>query len=136
MAKEDWIWHDCHNHNHSMAVFTHYDLLDTNRNKVAEGHKASFCLEDSECTGGARKKFDCKVGHQGITPGCMDIYKAGLDCQWIDVTGIPYGEYILQVIVNPQRLVRESNWKNNGYECQINMYKNTAEIWSCKMIGV
>ena len=42
-------------------------------------------------------RFDCKVGHQGITPGCMDIYKAGLDCQWIDVTGIPYGEYILQV---------------------------------------
>jgi len=136
MKKEDWIWHECHKHSHSMAVFTYYDLLNENRTKVAEGHKASFCLEDSECRGGARKDFDCLKDHQGITPGCMDIYKASIDCQWIDVTDVVLGEYTLQVLINPQRLVPESNWNNNGIECKVLIKRFVADIWGCKEISV
>ena len=53
---EEWEFHSCHNHYHSFEAFIHYDLLDSvTRRKVAEGHKASFCLEDSVCRSGSRR---------------------------------------------------------------------------------
>lgn len=47
-----------------MDVFSHYDIYDYNGNKMAEGHKASFCLEDVVCHEGNRTKYSCD-GEQG-----------------------------------------------------------------------
>ena len=42
--------------------------------RVLEGHKASFCLEDNECTGELEAKYDCEsYGDQGITPGQLKV---------------------------------------------------------------
>ena len=117
---EDWIWHSCHSHYHSMEEFVHYDLLYVNsQTKVAEGHKASFCLEDSSCARNYHPRFNCYGDNQAISPNCGDLYGSNLDCQWIDITGVRLGEYLLQMSVNPQRLALESDYRNNQATCRI-----------------
>jgi lysyl oxidase-like protein 2/3/4 len=39
-----------------MEVFATFDVIDSNGDKIAEGHKASFCLEDNQCMPGIQAR--------------------------------------------------------------------------------
>ena len=46
--------------------------------------------------------------------GWADVYGAGLQDQWIDVTDVPSGRYWLEAIVDPANSILESNETNNA----------------------
>ncbi len=90
----------CHDHYH-FEEFARYELLDgPNGVVVAEGHKQAFCMLDSNSWAWpvAQPRFTCE--NQGISRGFTDIYESGLPCQWVDITGVPPGEYTLRITVN------------------------------------
>ncbi|XP_013862878.1 lysyl oxidase-like 5b [Austrofundulus limnaeus] len=129
-----WDWHSCHQHYHSMDAFSNYDLLDMVTGlKVAEGHKASFCLEDTGCDHGFRRRYACTSHTQGLSPGCHDTYAANIDCQWVDITDVPPGNYILQVTVNPNFLVLESDFTNNIAQCEITYTGLYVQTRNCRI---
>uniref|UniRef100_A0AAX7SFE6 Lysyl oxidase homolog n=1 Tax=Astatotilapia calliptera TaxID=8154 RepID=A0AAX7SFE6_ASTCA len=133
--RHEWEWHSCHQHYHSMEAFSNYDLLDVSTGlKVAEGHKASFCLEDTSCDAGVRRRFACTTHTQGLSPGCYDTYHANIDCQWIDITDVPPGNYILKVTVNPSHLVEESDFSNNEAQCDVRYTGSYVQARNCRIV--
>ena len=103
----------CHGHHH-LNDFAEYRLLDTNGVQVAVGNKVGFCLLDFypwDPNAAPGYVFDCD--YQGIQRGWADIYISALPCQWIDITGLPGGTYILELEVDPQNVIAEADEGNN-----------------------
>lgn len=105
----------CHGHYH-FEGFADYRLLDAQGRVVLRGHKQAYCMEDSfqarlgpqvACTA----RSTCES--QGIQHGWADVYGNDLDCQWIDITGLPPGTYQLAVSLNPARVFEEVSFDNN-----------------------
>jgi hypothetical protein len=108
-----FVWSPCHQHYH-MKTMVKYRLLNLNYTKVTKARKQAFCLRDNypyTSTAGASSGYTC--GYQGITAGWEDVYDQALDCQYIDVTGVPPGQYYLEVTVNPFQVVDERDYYNN-----------------------
>lgn len=119
-----WQWHECHSHYHSFENFAQYDILDMQGNEVAEGHKASFCLEDVQCVTGGSKYYRCRAQNQGISVNCIDIYKYDIDCQWIDITDVSHGNYTLKAAINPEYLGAEMDYTNNVVKCSFEYHSD------------
>jgi hypothetical protein len=95
---EWFVFAPCHGHYH-IRDFSVYELLTPNGSLVVAGHKQGFCFEDSFKYDGG-KSFGYNCGFQGITSGWGDWYYKQLTGQWIDITGVPEGDYIVRVTIN------------------------------------
>lgn len=112
---DQFVWDPCHNHWHYRG-YAEYVLFDESGNLVPVGAKNGFCVLDLECDNGGDGKYTCQ--NMGISAQCGDIYDIGLPCQWIDITGLPAGNYTFVMRVNwdhtPDKLGRvEKTYDNN-----------------------
>jgi len=89
----------CHHHYH-IKGFSNYQLLNMDRTVAAQGHKQAFCLEDLLKYSNDNKSNGYTCASQGITSGWADWYFKQLSGQWIDITGVPEGDYIVHVEIN------------------------------------
>lgn len=110
----------CHGHFH-IRDFSIYELLSVDRTVVVAAHKQGFCFEDSlKYDGGKSNGYNC--ASQGITSGWGDWYFKQLTGQWIDITGVPEGDYIVRVTVNLVKMFDEgSNRYTNSVETSIHI---------------
>ena len=124
---------NCHGHTHYEG-YGDYRLYDAQDNIIPAGHKNGFCVMDL-CGFG---QYGC--GDMGISAGCYDVYGAGTQCQWIDITDVPEGDYRLAVIVNAQHLPdalgrQEMNYVNNALQVCMHISRDANNIPSYQIIN-
>lgn len=96
--------------------YARYRLLSADGSEVvSEGHKAAFALIDvvpwiPEEAGPAQYGFGEDMG---ISVAWADIYNAGLPCQYVDITGVPAGDYQLEISINADEEIEEATFDNN-----------------------
>ncbi len=126
ISTDQWEYDQCHNHWHYEG-YGEYLLFDDNGAEIPIGFKNGFCVLDLECSDGGTAKYTCS--DQGISAQCGDFYSRNLDCQWIDVTDVPDGDYTLVVRVNwdqsADALGRiETDFTNNWAQVCFNLSRN------------
>ena len=111
-----FVFAACHGHYH-INGFSVYELVRADGTIAAAGHKQGFCFEDSfKYDGNKSGGYDC--GYQGITSGWGDWYYKQLVGQWIDITGVPEGDYLVRVTINVGSIFDEGE----------NRYPNVAQV--------
>jgi len=93
-------------------------LLRPNGTLAAQGVKQGFCFEDSFKYGPNKSNgYTCQ--YQGITSGWGDWCYKQLVGHWIDITGVPEGDYRVRVTINSSGIFGEGS----------NLYANVVETF-------
>ena len=134
----EYVEAETHEHWHLLRFMT-YELRRAGDFKLVEpDQKTGFCLGDrydvdplvklsgepdqrvysTSCGPGQRELLEIE---EGISVGWGDVYEAWRDAQYLDVTGLPAGAYVLVHRVNPGRSMRESRYSNNASSALISL---------------
>lgn len=141
-AKMQWAG-DGHNHWH-ITGYQSFKLMTLGGTTLKRAAKTGFCAFDSYLYGSTRPAFytwekTCRTRTDGTvfmghSRKWGDIYKSTIAFQWIDITGLPTGDYLLRVIVDPPHgspgLFRESNESNNRAWAKIRIGRTSVTLLS------
>ncbi len=125
-----FIVSETHRHWHLLG-FESYELRSEAGRALGLDHKTGFCLGDrfnahvstrlpgeppravwtQECGRGQTGRLRIL---EGLSPGFGDDYVPLLEGQYIDLTGLPQGRYVLVHRVNADRDIREESYGNNA----------------------
>jgi hypothetical protein len=125
----------CHDHYH-FDDFAHYRLVDSTGQTVGTGLKVGFCLADYhrwDPSANPNRRYyyeECKP--QGIQAGWSDVYVSSLDGQWVDISGVPAGTYTLELTVDPENLIAETDETNNVLRVQVTIPISVGAFLRCK----
>ena len=139
VGEMSYVYHPDHQHWHFLG-FARYELrtLEGEPATVRSDRKTGFCLGDRYRVRGARslpgfqpfpaQADECGFGQNrllglfaGISTGYGDRYLAHLEGQYVDVTGVPEGRYLLVHTVNPDRGLIESDYSDNSSSAAIKL---------------
>jgi Lysyl oxidase len=118
-----------HSHFH-LQDFMRYELRTVDGRRVRADRKQGFCLGDRyDATGGDRFPAEpasavfrgrCGLSNprlrnltMGISVGFGDDYRRGLEGQFIDITGLPSGRYVLVFRYDPRGLLLDQHEDND-----------------------
>ena len=138
---------DGHEHWHSLNMEGGSLARLDNGVKVGALAKHGFCFFDNVAfrltlTGSPASPFytsanSCGFGDptalnvmMGLSVGWGDMYSASTNFQWIDITGLPNGKYRLTAKADPQHLVRESSYTNQGAWAKIRITTTGVTVLS------
>jgi len=126
------VWEPADGHDHwHLKNAARYSLWNSDKTaEVAPGLKVGFCLIDSqrrETNGPTSAAYTtgqnnfCGQGNpqlssifEGVSAGWRDLYDRTLAFQWVDITDVQPGVYLLRGDIDPDDIVRESDEVNPG----------------------
>ncbi|MDQ1518143.1 MAG: hypothetical protein QOE80_3973 [Actinomycetota bacterium] len=153
---DSYVFHPVHAHFHYKnfgQAFLYRPRPDGTLEKVREGRKNGFCMIDVENTrfgadpigvpykGEAPRTYyfpRCNTatehdGHgtymvNGISVGWADVYNWFLADQYIEISGVPDGVYVLETVANPARTVHETTFDDNSARVTIRLRGDSVEL--------
>jgi len=94
--------------------FLRYELLDANGARRASGSGDVGLTCELGYDAQSTSAFDCAL--LGLEPHSYRSYASDADCQWVDITTLPPGQYTLRLSVNADYQLRERDVENNSVE--------------------
>jgi hypothetical protein len=130
------IYHPEHGHWH-LDGFARYELWSTTHagqllDIVSVSGKISYCLIDTDrltAPEGSRRGYaNCSASRQGMSAGWADTYKSHLAGQWVDISGLPDGYYVLRSVADPHNHLREMDDDNNWAVVTVRIEGNQVSL--------
>jgi len=107
-------FHPAHGHYH-VKDFMNFELLTQDGAQVIQSRKGTFAIIDiAQYCSEAAPAPQFSDEFQGISRGWYDVYPAWLPCQYLDITGVTPGDYLLKVTINRARVCQECTYGNNS----------------------